>query len=103
MEHLEIVRERLSEGKFDFSHHAFKRSVERNISLAEIREAGKLIEVIEDYPDDKYSPSCLLLGLTVNGRPLHIQVSLGNLEIIRIITLYEPDENEWIDYKERRR
>jgi hypothetical protein len=32
-------------------------------------------EVIEDYPEDKYGPSCLILGFTVYGRPLHVQCS----------------------------
>ena len=31
-------------------------------------EAGVRAEVIEDYPDDKYSPSALLPGFTVAGR-----------------------------------
>jgi len=41
-------------GQFEFSRHAFRRVVERNISEHEIREAGLDAEVIEDYPDDKY-------------------------------------------------
>lgn len=65
-------------------------------------EAGKKAEIIENYPADKYSPSCLLLGFCKSGRPLHIQVSLADTDLIRIITLYEPDENEWIDFKQRR-
>ncbi|MEG4054235.1 MULTISPECIES: DUF4258 domain-containing protein [unclassified Microcoleus] len=32
-------------------------------------------EVIEEYPDDKYSPSCLIFGLTIANRPLHVQCS----------------------------
>lgn len=58
-------------GQFEFSRHAFRRAVERNISEQEIREAGALAEVIEDYPEDKYSPSALLLGFSARGRPLH--------------------------------
>ena len=49
-------------GQFEFSRHAFRRVVERNISEQEIREAGEKVEVIESYPQDKYSPSGLLLG-----------------------------------------
>lgn len=30
---------------------------------------------LEDYPDDKYGLSCLLLGYTTPDKPLHIQVS----------------------------
>ncbi len=69
------VRRQLATGKFEFSRHAFRRVVERNIK--EIREAGTDAEPIEDYPEDKYSPSALLLGFTAGGRPLHFQVSFG--------------------------
>jgi len=49
------IRVRLRAGQFEFSRHAFRRVVERNISEAEIREAGATSEIIEDYPEDKYS------------------------------------------------
>jgi len=39
------------------SRHAFRRAVERNISEQEIRQAGARAELIEHYPDDKYSPA----------------------------------------------
>ena len=102
MKTLETLRRQLSQGEFVFSHHAFKRVVERNISDVEIRQAGASVEMIEDYPDDKYSPSCLLLGFTTQGRPLHIQVSYAEADLVKIITLYEPDQNEWLDFSQRR-
>jgi hypothetical protein len=102
MKSIEQVREQLAKGEFEFSHHAFIRAVERNISDVEICEAGSEAEVIEDYPDDKYSPSCLLLGFTEAGRPLHIHVSLFGSVLVKIITLYEPENGEWIGYRQRR-
>jgi len=89
-------------GRFDVSKHAFKRAVERNISEEEIRTAGAQTEIIEEYPEDKYSPSVLMLGFTSAGRPLHIQVSSANSDAIRIITLYEPDPSEWAEFRKRR-
>jgi len=102
MKTLEILCQQLSRGEFEFSHHAFRRAVERNISETEIRQAGANAKLIEDYPDDKYSPSCLLLGFTEEARPLHIQVSYIDSDLVKIITLYEPDEDEWIDFAQRR-
>jgi hypothetical protein len=102
MKTLDEVRRQLSAGEFSFSRHAFKRVVERNIGEQEIRQAGLRAEMIEHYPDDKYSPSCLLLGFSQSGRPLHIQVSLAETELVKIITLYEPDPTEWIRYSRRR-
>ena len=92
----------MSAGEFNFSLHALKRVVERNISETEIKQVGMNASIIEEYPEDKYSPSCLLLGFTQAGRPLHIQVSLADTDLLKIITLYEPSAEEWINYSLRR-
>ena len=102
MKTIEDIQRQLSAGQFEFSRHAFKRAVERNISELEIRQAAEHVTVIEDYPDDKYAPSCLLLGFTTARRPLHIQVSYVESDLLKIITIYEPDPTEWYDYSRRR-
>jgi len=96
------IRRQVAAGQFNFSRHAFRRAVERNISEREIREAGASSQVIENYPEDKYSPSALLLGFTAAGRPLHFQVSFMDAPLAKIITIYEPDPNDWIDHRKRR-
>jgi len=102
MKDIFTIRRRLQEGLFEFSRHAFRRAIERNISEQEIRSAGALAEIIEEYPGDKYSPSALLLGFTSNGRPLHFQVSLDEADMVKIITIYEPGEGSWIEFRKRR-
>ena len=96
------IQQQLAAGEFEFSRHAFRRMVERDISERELREAGAKAEAIENYPDDKYSPSALLLGFTEAGRPLHFQVSYAIADSTKIITIYEPDANEWIEHRKRR-
>ena len=107
MKSLVTIQRELAAGQFEFSRHAFRRVVERNISEREIREAGAKAELIEHYPEDTYSPSGLLLGFTEAGRqeagrPLHFQVSFAESDLTKIITIYEPDPNEWIDHRKRR-
>lgn len=75
MKTIDDIQRQLSRGEFEFSRHAFKRAVERNISDVEIMQVGEQAKIIEVYPDDKYAPSCLLLGFTAAQRPLHLQVS----------------------------
>ena len=75
----------------------------RKIYYYEIEEAGDNVIIIEDYPDDKYTSSSLLLGFTKRGRPLHLQVSRIEADEIKIITLYEPDEKEFLDFKDWRK
>ncbi len=50
MKTIDDIRTQLSLGQFEFSRHAFKRAVERNISEFEIRQAGGQARIIEDYP-----------------------------------------------------
>lgn len=102
MKSLEVIQRQIQAGRFEFTRHAFKRAIERNISEAEIGEASVTMEVIEDYPEDKYSPSSLILGFTQENRALHIQVSRIESDVVKIITLYEPDPLQWIDYRKRR-
>lgn len=102
MKTLDDIRRQLSNGDFEFSRHAFKRAVERNISSMEIQQSGAQAKIIEDYPEDKYAPSSLLLGFTATNRPLHIQVSHVESDLLKIITIYEPDPAEWYDYTRRR-
>ena len=58
MKSLEKIKEQITNGKYELSAHALKRAMERKILFFEIEETGSNIELIEDYPDDKYSPSC---------------------------------------------
>lgn len=62
MKTLDELRRQLSAGDFEFSRHAFKRAVERNISSIEIQQAGAQARIIEDYPEDKYAPVASCLG-----------------------------------------
>ena len=98
----EIIRAALRVGRFDFTEHAAERAVERNISEREIEEAGSQSITIEEYPDDKYGPTRLLMGFTGARRPLHIQIADSPALPVRIITLYEPDPAEWEDHERRR-
>ena len=99
---IEQIRKDLAAGRFEFSRHAFHRAVERNIGADEIVQAGTMAEVIEEYPDDKYLPSCLLCWFTREQRPLHMQICYTDANMVKIITLYEPDPRQWEEYRKRR-
>lgn len=94
------IQKKTQKGEYRFSDHSVKRMIKRGIERYEVERAIIKGEIIEEYPDDKYSPSCLIYGETDEGRNLHVQVSLPPTVVI--ITTYEPDINEWIDFKIRR-
>ena len=96
------IRAKIAGDRFEFSQHAVDQAILRGIAVQEVREAVAV--VIEDYSRDKYGPSCLLLGFTATGRPIHIQCicSYPSRPLVKIITLYEPDPDQWIDLRTRK-
>ncbi|MDP4198857.1 MAG: DUF4258 domain-containing protein [Bacteroidota bacterium] len=97
MKTFDEIRSDLAEGRIELTVHSLKRIVQRNISRREIVEAASKSKIIEDYPEDKYYPSCLILGFARSGRPLHLHVSRVPGPDTRLITIYEPNPEEWVD------
>jgi hypothetical protein len=99
---LDEIHIKFGSDQFEFSKHATDQSILREINVQEIREAVSIGEIIEEYPHDKYGPSCLILGFTNANRPIHLQCSYPSRPIIKVITVYEPNPAKWIDFKIRR-
>ncbi len=59
MSTLDEIQAKMERRQYEFSKHAVDQSIIRDISVAEVEEAvlGRS-EIIEDYPNDKYGPSC---------------------------------------------
>lgn len=70
--------------------------------MHEVKMALLAGEIIEDYPNDKYGPSCLIFGTSSIGRLLHVQCSYPTRPLVKVITVYEPNLMEWIDSRHRR-
>jgi len=80
------IQETVKDNQHRFTLHALERIIERDIRPAEIKVAILNGEVIERYPEDKYGPSCLVLGRCAR-KILHIQCSQ---DPVWIITAYDP-------------
>jgi hypothetical protein len=61
---IEEIRQKVGNDQFKFSKYAVDQSILRSIRVQEVREAISTGQIIENYPDDKYGPSCLISGLT---------------------------------------
>jgi hypothetical protein len=103
MPNIAEIQAKVAAGLFEFSKHAVDQLILRGISVREVRQVFlNSCEIIEDYPDDKYGPSCLVLGFTGADRPLHIQCSYPSRPQLKIITAYEPDPGRWTDHRSRK-
>ena len=98
------IRRKFAQEQFEFSKHAVDQSILRQIRVQEIREVIANGQVIEDYPEDKYGPSCLIASSTQAQRPIHVQCSYPDRPLIKVITVYEPNPQRWNqDFTQRRR
>lgn len=96
------IKGKVKRGEYEFSQHAADQAIKRRILTREIKEAILNGEIIEDYPDDKYGASCLVFCHTLQQRAIHILCSYPERDLLKIITIYEPDPAKWIDYRYRR-
>ena len=94
------IQKAVRDGNIFFTDHAVRQMAKRNIDDVEVGEAILSGEIIEEYPEDKYSPSCLVYGQTLNERHLHVVCSLPPR--VRVVTVYEPDPEEWEEYRRRK-
>lgn len=100
---LKKVQSLIEKRKYLVRLHARERMLEREITFQEVRETLKNSKIIEEYSDDRPFPSFLALGFTPNNRPLHTIWALKNDCLVYLISVYEPDPDKWINYKERKK
>lgn len=98
------IVEAIKAGKVIPSRHSLSEAAEDILVLDEIYlsvvEGG---EVIEDYPSAYPLPACLVLGWNTTGEPIHTVWGYDRKkETARLITVYRPDPNRWINWRIRR-
>ncbi|OPX23308.1 MAG: hypothetical protein B1H04_03840 [Planctomycetales bacterium 4484_123] len=90
-------------GRVRITDHADEEAVADSLTFDEIRSSVLHGEVIEDYPEDKPYPSCLVYGDTDGGDPVH-SVWAYNKDSgwAVLITVYRPDPGRWLDWRRRK-
>ena len=71
------------------------RLQQRSLGASALIEGLETLEIIEEYPGDKYLPSYLLRGeckRVVFHTQIATDVEGGN---IRVVTIYKPNVGEW--------
>ena len=97
------ITEAIEAGRLRITEHAYDEASNDGLSLEEIISSVLRGEIIEDYPADRPYPSCLVFGRSVRDDPIHSVWAYN--ETTRwtvLITVYRPDPNRWIDYRERK-
>ena len=86
-----------------WTSHILERLFQRKIRIDDVKAVLAKGEIIEQYPTDYPFPSCLVLGHTMSGHPLHVVCGSNGVELW-LITAYFPSLAEWTeDFRQRRK
>ena len=100
---IEAIIESIKANKFRITDLADEEASNDGISLIEVFETISTGEIIEQYPDDKPYPSCLIYSRLETGDPIHTVWAFNRAtNAIVLITTYRPAPQRWIDGKIRR-
>ncbi|TEB04386.1 hypothetical protein Psch_04113 [Pelotomaculum schinkii] len=95
------IRDKILKGEWVLSRHARIRAGQRCIRDFDLVIAIANGEIIEDYPEDQRGHSCLVLGHTKDGQPVHSVCAFDPSGTFVIITAYFPEPPKWKDPKTR--
>ena len=98
---LAVLRGQVAAGEWEISFHADAAMEDEGISPDELREAIATGQILENYPDARRGPCCLLSGRTAAGRPLHLVCTTARTPVV-IMTVYVPQPPKWVTPTERR-
>jgi hypothetical protein len=94
----------IQEKRIRITDHADEEAQTDRLTFDEIFFSVLQGEIIEDYPTDKPYPSCLIYGDNFQGEPIHgVWAYNAETHWAVLITVYRPDPNRWINWRERRK
>lgn len=105
MINIDDIIESIKANRLRITDHADEEAQDDELSFEEIFTSVLRGEIIEQYPNDKPYPSCLVLGRNLKNEPIH-SVWAYNKETKAsvLITVYRPDPKKWMeDWKTRRK
>lgn len=91
---MDLIRQLLKEKRIRWTNHVIVRLLQRNIAQIDVENALLSGEIIEEYENDYPYPSCLVYGININNKILHVVCGTNDTELW-IITAYYPDSKEW--------
>ena len=102
MINLEWIVSKVTTDDYILSQHADEERMNDNLMISEIEESIMGGSILESYPEDKRGSSCLIVGFTKQGKPIHT-VCGKNSDKLVVITVYIPTPPKFITPYERRK
>jgi hypothetical protein len=100
---IDNLRQAIAANRLRITDHADEEMAADGLTLDAVLQVTTSGEIIEDYPSDHPLPSCLVLGFTQAGDPIH-SVWAYNETTGRavLVTVYRPDPDRWSNWRVRK-
>lgn len=99
----DFIADEINKQYYELSLHADDERIADSLTIAQIEFALSDCEIIEDYSNDPRGASCLALGFTGDGIPVHAVCGKNPAGHLIIITIYIPTMPKWKDPYTRNR
>ena len=93
----DFIRAEIERQNYEISLHADDERLADGLTVAQLELALSDCKILEDYPDDPRGESCLALGFTSDGKPVHIVCGKNPAGRLILITVYIPSMPKWRD------
>ena len=97
---IEWIKNKIRNGEEYFTGHAEQERQNDNLTISEVRESLLNGIILEQYEDTERGESCLVVGFTQTGKPVHIVCGERKSKVV-IITVYIPSPPKFKNPYER--
>ncbi|MBU2446433.1 MAG: DUF4258 domain-containing protein [Bacteroidetes bacterium] len=99
----EFICEEILSQNYEISIHADDERINEQLIISQLEFVLTNCEIIEEYPNDPRGESCLVLGFTLENKPIHVVCGKNRSEHLILITVYTPEMPKWKDPYTRNR
>ena len=97
---IEWIINKVKSDEYYFSRHGDQERQNDNLTITEVEEALLSGRILEQYEDIRQGDSCLVVGFTNEGKPIHVVCGKRETQLV-IITVYIPSPPKFKNPYER--
>lgn len=93
----DFIRAEVEQQTYEISLHADDERIADGLTIVQLEFVLLHCEIIEEYPEDPRGESCLVLGFTPEGSPVHVVCGKNPSGHLILVTVYIPTMPKWRD------
>jgi hypothetical protein len=97
---IQWIQKKIRNGDYFFSLHGDQERQNDDLTIAEVEDVLLNGRILEQYKDTGRGKSCLVVGFTKKGKPIHV-VCGKKEDVLAVITVYIPMPPKFITPYER--